>query len=95
MNNKIIKFGAEWCGPCKAMKPHIEQFKGMIAESDIEVLDLDVDKEENVELSNQYGVRSIPHTVFIKDGETVKTVTGLKTSEDLYTIYKQIYESNH
>jgi thioredoxin 1 len=95
MNNKIIKFGAEWCGPCKAMKPHMEQFKQMIAESNIEVLDLDVDEAQNAEISNEYGVRSIPHTVFIKDGKPVKTLTGLKTSDDLYTIYKQIYESNH
>jgi thioredoxin 1 len=91
--DKIIKFGAEWCGPCRAMKPQIESFKSMISESNIEVLDLDVDAEENMEIASSYGVRSIPYTVFLKDGQVVKTMTGMKTSSELFETYKEVYEN--
>lgn len=93
MENKIIKFGAEWCGPCKAMKPQIEKFKQMINESDVEVLDIDVDSEENADMAREYGVRSIPFTVFLKDGKVEKTMSGLKTSSQLFETYKTIYEN--
>ena len=68
MENKIIKFGAAWCGPCNAMAPQLESFKTMMAESDVDVIDIDIDAEENAEIAQQYGVRSIPMTVFIKEG---------------------------
>lgn len=93
MSNKIIKFGAEWCGPCKAMKPQITKFKELIQESDVEVLDIDVDAEENLELSRKYGVRSIPYTVFLKDDNVERTMTGLKTSSELYQAFQEIYQN--
>jgi thioredoxin 1 len=93
MENKIIKFGAEWCGPCKAMKPQIEKFKQMIDESDVEVLDVDVDSEENADMARKYGVRSIPFTVFLKDGEVKKTLSGLKSSSDLFQAFQEIYQN--
>jgi thioredoxin 1 len=93
MSNKIIKFGAEWCGPCKAMKPQIEKFKEMINESDVEVLDVDVDAEESADMAREYGVRSIPFTVFLKDGKVEKTMSGLKSSSDLFQAYQEIYQN--
>jgi thioredoxin 1 len=93
MSNKIIKFGAEWCGPCKAMKPQMEKFKELILESDVEVLDIDVDAEENADLARQYGVRSIPYTVFLKDDKVERAVTGLKTSNELYQAFQEIYQN--
>lgn len=93
MENKIIKFGADWCGPCKAMKPQMEKFKKLIQESNIEVLDLDIDAEENVELAQQYGVRSIPYTVFIKNDKLEKHMVGMKTSDELYEVFQEIYQN--
>jgi thioredoxin 1 len=89
MSNQIIKFGAGWCGPCRAMKPHFEKFRGMVEGKEVEVLDVDVDEQS--ELASQYGVRSIPFTVFVKDGEVKKKATGLLTAEALLSSYNEIY----
>ena len=86
--NKVIKFGAPWCGPCRAMKPHFEKFQSEV-EGNVEVLDIDVDKD-HVE-AEKYGVRSIPTTVFIKDDEVVETYRGLMTSQGLLDVYKKVY----
>lgn len=89
---QIIKFGAEWCGPCKAMKPQIEKFRELIQDSDVEVLEFDIDVEENSIISMEYGVRSIPYTVFLEDGKVKKSLVGMKTSVELYDTFKEVYE---
>jgi thioredoxin 1 len=88
----IIKFGAEWCGPCRAMKTHFDKFKSnLISESkSVEVLDLDVDKSP--EECHEYSITSIPHTIFIKNGEVVERFRGSKNSEELMELYKKVYE---
>lgn len=66
----IIKFGAEWCGPCKAMKPLLAEL-----ESDgITVIDVDVDVDW--ELADVYSVRSIPLLLYFINGEQVNSSTG-------------------
>lgn len=66
----IIKFGAEWCGPCKAMKPLLSEL-----ESDgITVIDVDVDVDW--ELADVYSVRSIPLLLYFINGEQVNSSTG-------------------
>jgi len=60
---KIIDFYADWCGPCKAMKPTLESLieKGY----DIEKINVD----ENRELAAQYGIRNIPTLIFVDEAE--------------------------
>ena len=66
----LIKFGTEWCGPCKAMKPLLAEL-----ESDgITVVDVDVDV--NLELADVYSVRSIPLLLYFINGEQVNSSTG-------------------
>ena len=66
----IIKFGTEWCGPCKAMKPLLAEL-----ESDgITVVDVDVDVD--LELVDVYSVRSIPLLLYFINGEQVNSSTG-------------------
>ncbi len=77
---KVIKFHADWCGPCKSYGPifgHItSQLKGW------EVETYDVDTPEGTEMAVTYGVRSLPTTIIIVDGEPRKLVGGL-SAEDL------------
>lgn len=87
--NKVIKFSASWCGPCKAMAPQFKKFQGAHQGDSIEIIDVDVD--ENYELASEYGVRSIPHTVFIKGGEVVNHITGVANFEKLKEIYNETY----
>lgn len=89
--NKIIVFGAEWCGGCRAMKPYFKEFQDELKEinSGIETADLNVDQSpEETEL---YNVRSIPYTVFIKEGKVEKGVRGTMTKTQLMEVYKEIY----
>lgn len=62
MNHKFIKFGTDWCGGCRAIKPTFE----VIKESGIEVLEYNA--EIDVEERKKYGVQNLP-TVLIVDAE--------------------------
>lgn len=89
--NKVIKFSASWCGPCKAMAPQFKKFQEAHQEDGVEILDVDVDK--NYELASEYGVRSIPYTVFVKEGEVVNRISGVANFEKLNEAYKDTYQA--
>jgi thioredoxin 1 len=65
----LVDFWAEWCGPCRMLGPILDQLAAEKGDA-IKVIKVNVD--ESPALSAQYGVRSIPMLLFIKDGE-VKT----------------------
>jgi len=93
MSKTIIKFGAEWCGPCKAIKPQMDKFKELIQKSDTIFVDVDVDSLETMDMTTKYKVRSIPYIVFLKDEIVEKTLSGMKTADELYKTFKEIYEN--
>ena len=69
----VIDFYATWCGPCKAMAPHLER----IAEEydgKIDVYKVDVDQES--ELSAVFNIRSVPTLLFIPMNDTPQMATG-------------------
>jgi len=68
----LIKFGASWCGPCKAMEPALKEI--MKERTDIKIFDLDVD--ENEELVQLFKVRNVPVMFLIKEGATVNKYVG-------------------
>jgi thioredoxin 1 len=76
--NIVVKFGADWCAPCKALKPIIEELKEDFKDL-AEIIELDVD--EHQALAGSYGVRGIPATFFIKDGVVQGQLTGLHPKE--------------
>lgn len=90
--NKVIKFSAAWCGPCKAMKPQFEKFQDSLKDEGVEMIDLDVDK--NHEEASKYGVRSIPFTIFIKDDAVAKSLLGMQTAAQLTEAFREVYSNN-
>jgi thioredoxin 1 len=76
MSVTIKKFGAEWCGPCRALKPVLEQLKTEYAgKADFIEYDVDNSPEEAV----KYSVTSIPLVVVEKDGVVVERFQGLSS----------------
>lgn len=72
-NNKyvIIDFEAEWCGPCKALKPLLDEISETF--TDITFINIDVDKFKNI--AEQYGISAIPTIIYFKDGQELSDRT--------------------
>ena len=71
----IVDFWAEWCAPCRAISPIIQELAGAY-EGKIKVLKMNVD--ENPATPAKYGVRAIPTVLAIKGGQVVEQVTGAR-----------------
>ncbi len=76
----MIDFYADWCGPCKALAPVIDELAGEY-DGKVKLVKLDVDS--NPETAQKYGVLSIPTLVFIKGGEEVNRLTGAIPKDSL------------
>jgi len=61
----LVDFWAEWCGPCKAIAPVLEELAGEVADK-VKIAKVDVD--QNQVLASQFGIRSIPTLLVIKGG---------------------------
>ena len=69
----VVDFWAEWCGPCRAIGPVIDELS---KEYDGKVNIGKVNVDENPQISMNYGITSIPAILFIKDGQVVDKLVG-------------------
>jgi thioredoxin 1 len=69
----MVDFWAEWCGPCKAIAPVLEEL-ARDAGGRLTLAKVNVD--ENHGLAARYGIRSIPTVLFVKDGKVLDQVVG-------------------
>lgn len=76
----LVDFWASWCGPCKAIAPSLEQ---LAEEMKGRALVGKVNVDENGDLANRFGIRSIPTLVVFKDGKVVDQCVGAAPKEQI------------
>lgn len=69
----LVDFWAEWCGPCKALGPKLEEIAEEMG-TNVRVVKLDVDT--NQEVAAKYSIRSIPTMILFKGGKPVDQIMG-------------------
>ncbi len=82
----LVDFSAEWCGPCKAIGPAVEQLAEEL-KGQVKVVTIDVD--EHTEIASKYGIMSIPALVVFKGGQEVDRIVGAVPKATIEALVKR------
>ncbi|MDD3120559.1 MAG: thioredoxin, partial [Candidatus Gracilibacteria bacterium] len=83
----LVDFWAEWCGPCKMMLPVLEQLTEKIGNK-AKIMKLNVD--ENLELTQNFRIMSIPCIIIFKNGKEVDRLVGVRDVQELEDFINKI-----
>ena len=81
LNSQIpvfVDFWAEWCGPCRAIAPVLENLAKDF-DGKVKIVKINVDKE--TELANKYNISAIPSLIIVKNGKEIDRIVGGATKE--------------
>jgi thioredoxin 1 len=88
---EILQFTADWCGPCKAMKPRVQSFAEEMGDRiTLTVINVDTEKE----LTERYSVNNVPTFIFKQNDEVVKRLVGAQSIAKFKEIVTE-YESKN
>ena len=79
----LVDFSAEWCGPCKMMKPVLEQLKRNMGDK-VRIIKIDVDR--NRELAAKYNIRSVPSLMLFQEGKVKWSGVGVVSANNLENV---------
>ena len=83
----LVDFWATWCAPCKIVGPIVEE---LADEYDGRVKFVKLDTEENFEVPDRYGIRTLPTLLVFKGGEQVDQVFGARPKAELKRTLEKI-----
>jgi thioredoxin-like negative regulator of GroEL len=75
----ILYFTADWCNPCKKVRPIVEELNRESADTRFQAIDAD----SEIDLVKSFEVRSVPTFIVLEDGKEIKRVSGAQTKEQL------------
>lgn len=81
---EILYFSASWCQPCRTFGPVMNE----LSLEGINIRKIDVDNSP--EITRKYNIRSVPTCVFVKNGKTVKSISGAVSKQQIQQTYKGI-----
>ncbi|QIL41993.1 MULTISPECIES: thioredoxin [Pedobacter] len=82
----LVDFFAEWCGPCKMMKPVLDQLKSQVGDS-AAIIKVDIDK--NQPAAAAFNVQSVPTLILFKNGKPVWRQSGVVQAAQLKQVIDQ------
>lgn len=81
----VVKFSAPWCGPCKQMAPMFDAVSQDAAFQNVKFVTVNTDTSA---IASSYNVRSVPTTIFFKNGKEVGRISGAPTKQEFVSKIK-------
>ena len=75
----IFYFTADWCNPCKKVKPIVEELNREQTVANFQIIDVDIE----MEMAKSFQVKSVPTFILMKDGIEINRIVGAQTRDSL------------
>ena len=82
----LIDFSAEWCNPCKMMKPILEELRQSLGDK-VRILKIDIDR--NPQISSSLNIQGVPTLMLYKKGQMLWRQSGVVPAQQLQSIIQQ------